>query len=229
MKRIVAIVVLVIVVLNCAFKQRLVPYKKGERLYPIVVSDRVGDVVNSEERDQFGLFLAVEGFREARFYSIGEHGYEPGIVTDTEILVSANHDRGAVIILWEYIDTNAEIERDRTTWESRWRVIDYDALGLPITASEIAVVKQLSRRQAFGGGITCCLVTSLSGAALGVLIAATLLDASNEESYYPIYAVGAGVLAGLVAGVTKSMKKLSDDDAVELIKESRRPRVVETR
>jgi hypothetical protein len=227
MKRVVAVVVSAFLTLNCAIRQ--VPYKKSERLYPIVVSDQVGDVVNSEERDQFGLFPAVEGFREARFYSIRDRGYELEIMTETEILVSPNHDQDAVIILQEYIDKYDEIAKDRTTWESKWRVIDYDALGIPITTSEVAVVKQLSRRQALGGGIACCLLTSLSGAALGVLIAATLQDASNEESYYPIYAIGAGVLAGLVAGVTRSMKKVSNDEAVELIKGSRKPRVVEER
>jgi len=206
-----------------------VPYKRSERLSPIVVNDRVGDVVVSEERDQFSLFPAVKGFREARFYSMRDIGYELEITTETEMLVSVNHDRDAVIILRDYIDKYDEITTDRAIWESRWGVVEYDALGVPITTREVTIVKQEHRRRAVRGGVTCCLITSLSGAALGVVIAASLQDASNEESYYPIYAIGAGLLAGLVGGVTKSLSKLSDADAVEAIKESRKPSVIEDR
>lgn len=226
MKRIVAGVILLAFTLNCTSRLRHVPYDKPERLYPIVISERVGDVIDAEEREQFGLFPGIEEFKEAQFYAITGGGYEVQIATETEILVSANHDRDAVVILREYIDEHEEIERNRTTWETRWGVIDYDALGVPITENEVNFAKGQVGSRACATGILSCVSIAGVGAVLGIVMAATMGDASNEESYYPIYAVGAGVLIGLITGAILYFRTLSNVTVLEAIKEARQPRVL---
>ena len=57
MKRVVAVVVLVSLIINCTY--RLTNYTDYKKVRPISISVRTGEVIDAEERKQFGLFPGV--------------------------------------------------------------------------------------------------------------------------------------------------------------------------
>ena len=140
MKRVVAVVVLVALTISCTYTLNY--YTNYKKLQPIIISERVGEVVDAEEREQFDLFLGVTGFNSATYYEIAEGGYKVEIMAADKIFAAVNRDAQAVEILREYIDAYEEIQGSVEEFERQWRIIDYDTLGQPITLNEVRGVRR---------------------------------------------------------------------------------------
>ena len=76
MKRTVAVVVLIVWLASCAPKLFTREYHQYERGYAIIISERVGEKVDVEERVHFGLLKGIDDFESAGFYDIEGGGYE---------------------------------------------------------------------------------------------------------------------------------------------------------
>jgi len=82
MRRIIAVVVLVFFVLNCASTLPRYDYRVYEREQPVVISERVGDTIDPEESERFDLFAGIENFERAQFYALEDGGYVVEITAD---------------------------------------------------------------------------------------------------------------------------------------------------
>jgi len=127
-------------------------YLAYERAGLITISERVGETIDPEEREQFALFDGIDDFKAAHFYSIEGGGYEVEIITEQEKLRAANMDPKAVEIMQDYIDRYEEIRSSREAFEKHWKIVDYDTLGQPITHDEIEYVNQHKYAWCCAGG-----------------------------------------------------------------------------
>lgn len=239
MKRVVSVIVLVALTLNCAFRLRQKTDPRQDAQYPVVPSAQVGEVIviDADERAELNLFPGFNGFQKAQVIVTSGGGYEVEIVTETKRYVSFNNDPDAVAILLDYTENYDEIEYDRAAFEARWGVIDYDTLGFPITHS------QVNRTIGIGGGSVCgCGGGLAAGLAAGIgLGALAIAEARGANEGGADMGVGMGILFGglaiavIVGGVVAlstgclTAHIVHGEDlkrAVEKIKEARLPRVV---
>ncbi|UCG31045.1 MAG: hypothetical protein JSV53_03995 [candidate division WOR-3 bacterium] len=155
MKRIVVIVTLLSLLMNCSYS--LKKYSMYERGKTIILDEKVGESIDVEERQQFDLLPGVEGFKEARFYSLNEGGCEIKIVTDKGNFRTISRDPLTVDILGDYINAYGDITFSRENLEKKWRIVDYDSVGLPITQIEVNHVERKNFRYIHGvvGAVTC--------------------------------------------------------------------------
>jgi hypothetical protein len=229
MRRIIAIVVLIFFLLNCASTLPRYEYRVYEREQPVVISERVGDTVDPEESEHFDLFRGIEEFEGAQFYALEDGGYVVEIAAKGEKLAAINRDQDAIAILRDYIDRYEEINTDRPAFMRKWNILDYDTLGVPITAYEVTNSMEQSRSRARRTGCTGCVGVSLFGLLIGLGFAG-----SGAGSQTPGPAIGAaagaialGIIAliGLVAMGTVIAVTYSRDEAdfLEMIKEARKP------
>jgi len=230
MRRVVAVVILVVLVLNCAPTLPQVDYLLVTREQQIIVSERVGDVIDAEEREQFGLFPTIEGFQEARFYRFGEGGYALEIATAEEKLMSVNKWSRAVLLMKDYIDNYEEYEGSPKSFAVKWQTVGYDDLGVPITKYE---VDRISTSRAVSCGCIGGIVAGLGVAVFGIAAVEDYRTSGGDMGGGIGIMVGAAVLtviaAGLAGCVTGFGVYTSDKRrAVQTIREMRRPRVVET-
>ena len=123
--------------LSCTYT--LSQYQESESRSPVVISERVGEIVNDEERLHYNLFPEVEDFESAQFYEIPEGGYDVEISTEHQKLIAYNRNRDAVLILREYINRYEIIKDSISLFEEKWGIVDYDTLGQPITQDEIRI------------------------------------------------------------------------------------------
>ncbi|UCG31033.1 MAG: hypothetical protein JSV53_03935 [candidate division WOR-3 bacterium] len=231
MRRVVSVVILAVLVLNCAptLPQMEYPIIKRER--PIVVSERVGDVVDAEEREQFGLFPAIEGFQEARFYHFKEGGYALEITTAEEKLMSVNSWPSAVRLMKDYIDNYERFENYPDSFALKWKIFGYDDLGVPITKYETDGVVSIGH--AVSCGCVAGLLTGIGVAAFGVAAVQDYGTSGGDMGggiglmmgaiFLTVAATG---IAGCVTGF--AVHTTDRKNAVETIREMRKPRVVES-
>jgi hypothetical protein len=234
MKRIVAIVLFVVLVLNCAPTLPRIDYSRIKKEQPIIINDRVGDVIDAEEREQYGLFPSIAGFEEARFYPLKDGGYVLEVITEERTLVSVNSYPDAIMIIKEYVDDYEALERDSDAYVTKWSILDYDALGIPITADEVTLTISRNRSTATRSCVGC-----IGGSALFAFVTFAGIAASGGSSGTDIgpplaAAVGLGIagavlVAGLIGGITiyKITYKKDPDSVIEQIKRAREPRPVE--
>lgn len=243
MKRVVACVMIVAFVANCGItirkKEPSEPTQKVQR-YPLEIGEYGEEiiVIDAEERDAVGLFQDIEGFREARFTGSADGGYEVEIATDTRNLVSVNKDPNGMAIMREYLVDYENIKDDPLSFETRWGILDYDALGAPITQSEVNRYmdsgKALTRGCAGG-----CIAAGVAGLVVGSLAIAATQDAGASGADMSVgigIMVGgavATVLAAVIAGGSvgcltgRGVSKSDRRKAVETIKEQRKPKMIE--
>jgi hypothetical protein len=187
---------------------------------PLLISAGIGNDIDAREREQLELFPDIDGFELAIFYNIAGGGYEIRITTEYGKLVAVNRDSFATEILRDYANRHEEIQHSKKGFEEKWKIVDYDALGLPITEYELNVVAS----PGFGkmiGGTACCLGSFLTG----FIIAS--ISAENEiisETAGNVLLVAGGLIStglGVIYG-----EKVLRRRAISAIKESRKPRVV---
>jgi uncharacterized protein YxeA len=224
MKKTLAFIVLVALLVNCA--HTIPHYFDYERKRPIVISKRVGETIEPEEREQFDLFHGIGDFKAATFYGIKGGGYEVEIVTANEQLIVVNRDPQAIEILQDYIERYEEIKDSREAFEEKWEIVDYDDSGLPITKSEASMNVQHGWCIGCSGG--CGLVSfGLSCVAVSLIALGELSSqhpGENDDLYMAMLIGGtvAGMLTGFLMGRTVDSRR-----AIDAIKEARKSRVVE--
>jgi hypothetical protein len=219
MNRVVSLIIQVVVLVNCTYAPKYrTEYEKGNA---ITISSRVGEIIDSQERERFDLFLGMQGFETARFYAIKGGGYEVEIVTTSGTFLAVNRDSLAVRILRDYINRYEEVIGARDDFEKEWQIVSYDDLGQPITKYE---------RDKLGKVVTvaCCLGTGLAGglAGFGLGFIMTYSLAADASLWPLIVAVGGGALLGGALGC-KYGSGSNEGLALKRIKEARKPRLVE--
>ena len=197
---------------------------------PVMISNRVGESIEPEEREYYDLFSGLEYFQRAEFQGIEGGGYEVYIETEKENLKVTNIGSDATILLSDYIDNYEEIIEDKREFEDKWNIADYDELGLPITEKEIELFQTGNSWKSYGCGI-------LTGAGIIALSSFIALFIALEDIFNPspasereanivfICGMCLGIVSGILTGT--SLKVRSQEQAIELIKEARKPRVVE--
>ncbi len=191
MKRFVSIMVLYSCLQNCTFVPKHdIQYdiKRG-----VTVSERVGDTIDSEEREHFGLFLPeiyvrpmTYKFESAAIYAIPGSGYELRLSAASKTILVVNKDPRGIDILTDYIDNYESVVESRENFEKKWGVVGYDNLGLFITTSELEITREYfvaelsrsARRDPLIWGTTAGLCV---GGAAGLVI---FLTAEREYDTY---------------------------------------------
>ena len=221
MKKTLVSIVLLTLLLNCAYTPR--HYLNYQRAQPIIISKRVGETIDIAEREQFSLFKGIEDFESASFYKILNGGYEVIIIAKNKKYIAVNRDSLAVEILGDYISRYEEIGISKTEFEKKWKIIDYDDLGQPITKYEINRIKK--SHYTIGCTSTCCLLglIPLIVLSVGAGIASEWGSDVHIEWYFLI--IG-GSTAGVVAGFLEG-NRADKHNAVEAIKKVRQLRIVD--
>jgi hypothetical protein len=224
------IIALVSLVLNCGFRLSRRDFEKYDK--PVYISDVVGDVIDSNERETYELFPGVGGFIQAVSYLHPSGGYQWEIFTKHENLVAVNRDPEAMLILADYIDRYKLITESGLEFEEKWNIVDYDILGQPITQQEIDHLVQSIKQQGnkWTGGLV--LFGCLSGTSLGCILG--IEDTGPDDDPFPNISISKGpILVGAAVGTAAGLaigllaRGGSGKKALETIKEGRRPRVVE--
>ena len=225
MKRVVAVAVVIVFALNCTYT--LKHYTNYKEVQPITISERVGEVIDAGEREQFDLFPGMTDFNSATFYEIVEGGYKVEIMAADKIFAAVNRDSQAVEILRDYIDSYEEMQGSAEAFERKWKIIDYDTLGQPITSNELRSV----RRNFYSGG--CAGGLWLVGLIPNLLLSFVVIGGyeysfwSGESDFpRPIPAWISFILINFGTAVTGRIigKRLDDNTALNAIKEARLPR-----
>lgn len=221
MKKKISLVVLLVLLLNCAYTPR--HYLSYEKTRPIVISALVGETIDPEEREKFDLFHGIEGFKSAMFYEIPDGGYEIEIITEQTKLVAVNRDTKAIPIMRDYIGRNEKIKDSTSAFEKKWEIVDYDDMGQPITRDEVNRVKSHGYR--IGCGVGGCLLGLIPLAILGIVVAIAGQDPLQPEHPERVFIVSiAGLTVSAVLGALLG-NKFDRSRALEVIKKGRQPRV----
>ncbi|MCK4252335.1 hypothetical protein KAX97_12875 [candidate division WOR-3 bacterium] len=219
MKKRISLVVLLALLVNCAYTPR--HYLDYQKARPIVISVQVGETIDHEEREKFDLFHGIEDFKSAMFYGIPDGGYEVEIITEHSKLIAVNRDTNAIPIMRDYIGRYEEIKDSTSAFEEKWEIVNYDDMGHPITQDEV------NQAQQYYG---CCISVSLLGI-LGFVsggFVGFLLSPSMDIEYFHYTILGA-FIGGLVTGGIGVLvgRTIDRNNALKAIREARKPRVVE--
>ncbi|MDH4211940.1 MAG: hypothetical protein OEV79_10895 [candidate division WOR-3 bacterium] len=219
MRRMLIIVTLFSLLINCSYSlQKYRIYERGEI---ITLHESVGECIDVRERQEYDLFPLVSDFVEARFYDIPNSGCEIRLMTDMgdfrgEFRVTSR-DPLTVDILSEYINTSKESAFSKKDFETKWRILDYDSVGLPITEIEVNRVRRKNFRYIFGG------VGLVTGGFFGYFIIASTLGEDWVLSW-PGALIGS--VAGWITGWKTVGKDIDEKEAIKAIKRARQPVLV---
>lgn len=220
-------VVVLLLLANCTYNLR--HYHKIERKDVIVVSEHVGETIDAQEREHFGLFLGMDDFESARFYEIEGDGYDIEIFAEHQKFVAYNRNPDALLILREYIENYEVVKDSISAFEKKWGIVDYDVLGQPITKREIAMNMAPKRGYrawlmltgATAGCVGSCLIFGAPSLQIDV---PTDYDNSEDvkKGLINLGATAFGGVSGWLVGSEFDRRK-----ALTMIKEARKPRVIE--
>jgi hypothetical protein len=212
-----------IVMSNCTYS--LARYRTYARGSIIELNDKVGNSVDDMERSEYDLFPGVKGFKEAVFFDIPDGGYEIQIITEDGKYLAVNRDSLAVDILKDYFMQYDTRFTSPNIYEDKWGIVDYDALGFPITNQEVSQVVKPG----------CCIGAMAGGAlAFGVSLILAMdyglnhlfdADQSAVDAKCTQMIVG-GTVLGVGAGILIG-RMIDDTRSVGAIKRARMPKRVE--
>ena len=220
MKKALVFIIVIALLSNCA--HNLHHYHNYKKTRPIVISTHVGETIDPDERERFGLFTGIEDFKAATFYGIEDGGYEVEILTTNKKLVAVNRDPKGIEILSNYIDSYTEMQYSKEDFEKKWKVVDYDYLGQPITEYEVYGNKKLSYSTCCGTGLGLLGIIPVGWIALSKGSVGS--DIRMDDTIFVVgialcYVVG--MLIGSIIDKNVVLKTL------KTIKEARKPKVVE--
>ncbi|UCD05501.1 MAG: hypothetical protein JSV98_10400 [candidate division WOR-3 bacterium] len=231
------IVAFVLVLLMCNRGIRLSSHDNERYKFPIYINERVGDQIDSIEREEYRLFPNIDGFISAALY---EHplGWKWEIITEKERLVVVNKDSAAVLILADYIERYEEIVGSDFDFENKWNIVDYDVLGQPITQNELDYVTERLEKQKNARTMAAAAGGCLSGACIGCVVGYNVRDTEHiyavEEAWLNLadvpevaIGIGAGVGAVLGFGLAVLTIKADAEEAMYIVKKGREPVIVE--
>lgn len=186
----------------------------------------MGETIEIEEREQFGLFYGIDNFKAATFYGIKGGGYEVEIITEHEKLVAVNRDSLAIKILRDYIDRYEEIKESRTEFEKKWNIVDCDYLGQPITEYEVNMAESYSCYAAgcvLGSGILALYPSFILGYVAG---GGDFTDFEVDNPTVVLITFVAAMATNIIIGALIG-RKIDKNKVLKTIKKARKPRVVE--
>jgi hypothetical protein len=192
MKCILSLVMISLLLANCIHSPSRPTEQKYDLVHQIIISERVGEVIDAQEREYFNLFLPkiylppmTYQYESAVFRAISGGGYVVRIATTGDTLISVIKDLRGIEILGDYINNYEEIKGSREAFDNKWNIIDYDFLDLPITKQEVEFTreylnaeKKLPRRWpvlagaslgAVVGGVTAAVIAYKKGDTLDIL------------------------------------------------------------
>lgn len=223
MRRVVANVVLLSLVLNCTYSVR--QYHTYDRGGIIRINDSLGEVIDAEERLEYDLFKGIEGFKEARFFAIGGGGYETEIVADHGTYITTNRDPRAIRLLEDYLSQYNTMQYGQRDFEKKWKIIGYDMLGFPITQHDV------DKHSGHG----CCIASSVGLGLVTFALSAFVawgygIDRASDPDQSAVNArclmiVLGGTTSGLAVGHLVG-RRMDRDKAIDVIREARMPRRV---
>ncbi|KPJ64988.1 hypothetical protein AMJ44_11555 [candidate division WOR-1 bacterium DG_54_3] len=227
MKRGTFFIVVLLLLANCTYNLR--HYHKIERKDVIIVSERVGETIDAQEREHFGLFLGMDDFESARLYEVEGDGYDVEISAGHRRFVAYNRSPDALLILREYIEDFEVVKDSMPVFEKKWGIVDYDTLGQPITRREIEMNMAPKRgwrtwlvlTGATAGCVGSCLIFGAPSLQIDV---PTDYDNSEDvrKGLINLGSTAAGGVSGWFIGSELDRRK-----ALKMIKEARKPRVIE--
>lgn len=232
MRRIVSLITVVSLLVNCTHFMK--PKREEVVTGPIVISTRIGDVLDTQEREYYGLFPkiyvhpATYPFESAEFFRLEGGGYEVRIATGYNVIIAQNRGSYAIDILRNYIDNYEDIAERREAFEKRWNVVAYDDLGQPITKGDVDDAKSLA------SAMSCALPAGLLlGVGLGVLVMAgviafftNLTSPSSDSDGFAVpgavtLLLGGGCIVGCIGGLAQMSAPL------DRVKKAREPKILE--
>lgn len=221
MKRVVAAVVLVIFISSCVARVEN-QYSSRDHAPAAPPSKQPGDVIviDAEKREQLDLFPEIEGFEEARLTVANSGGYDMEVKISGDRFSGINEDAVAVAVLCDYIANFEEYRESRQTFEKKWKIVDYDDLGFPITSYEVTKTRGRVLPYLFGGG--CLLLGALPIALLTMVIGGGSPSGGGNMNWTAGSIVIAGGAAASIALGAMIGNKISNHGAVERIRESRK-------
>ena len=227
MRRSVTCIVLVTLLYCQCAPRRYSGYRRID--VPIVISDVVGEVVDVEERSKYELFNGIDDFEQARFYAIEEGGLCIEVQSIHYTMVSVNRDPQMHMILKEYIEEFEWIQSSKESFERKWDIVDYDALGFPITRTEVARFSNLlvncSCMLASAGTVAGIFWLGALGVLWGSIFSYDYEEQEERAENLFLIGIGAGIVAGGLTGLV--LGSFDKNKGVDIIKESRVPRIVE--
>ncbi len=225
------IIICAFILIGCSKTYIIPAYNDWGEVYPeaVVLSDKVGEEIDSLERRQYNLFPGVVNFETAMLFPIRDGGYVAVVqVTDGRQYYAVIRDPQGIIILRDYLDHYKDIATDRKTFEKRWRIVAYDHdLDLPITQDEVKIYKKNKYAKAYGLGC------GISGCVLGLIGIYNLGEPAADPHGFDVElnSFEALLWAGFVTSSYECGKiygtKLDKQAAVEAIKAGRKLREVE--
>jgi hypothetical protein len=221
MKKYQLLIIIVIYSSGCIYS--LHQYKYYDTGEAIIIHDSIGEIIDTEERSQYDLFPGIENFREAHFCKIHGGGCKIDISTELQEYVVISRDPSTIRILQEHISTYRTPSYSRKDFEKKWKILDYDDIGLPITVIEIDYVKRKTWRYISTIGIIlpyhflCKFLSDIFN-----LSYRSLFDMEMEDLIYYI-----PLVAGMVVSWRTIGNKLDTDDAIRAIKIGRQMRIKE--
>lgn len=241
MKKLIVFIILIPFIF-CQCVQYYAPVQ--ELTGPEVLSYRVGEIIDPEERQYYGLFPGIEGFQYAEFYRLSGGGYEVHIQTEQHKLLVRITSPNGFLLLRDYINWYEEAVAAKDEFEEKWSIVDYDDLDLPITEEDIGKYFIGSHIDSNVKSCGCGLLAGVLIVAGAFLVSMSIIFSSifspptqEEEQTAKTIIIG-GCALGLVTGVliARSLKgkdqqkvqERSKQKALDLIKEARKPRVIET-
>jgi hypothetical protein len=221
-KQYISALLIVLVLLNCTYP--LKQYDVYERGGVVVLSDKVGEVIDAEERKQYGLLLGTVGFQSAVLYEIIQGGYVIEIITKDDNYVVVNRDPQGLDILRDHIDRNEEVKKSKDDFEQKWKIVDYDKVGLAITQKEVNDMK--GRGWTIGCGVAGSIGTAVLGCTVLWIYGLIAALGHDRDHINPWILIGVGLPLGVVTVVLVGIS-IEESRAINRIKQAREPRPIE--
>ena len=229
MRKGIILAVIVSFICSCVTVPKL--YNDYERGEIIEIHCSVGESVDPIERNDFDLFPGIEDFQSAQFYKTDNIGLEITFVTGEGTFISVIMDSLMVRILNDYIENYETYEDSIVLFEKKWKILDYDMIGIPITSHEIHRF-DIAESHSVPCGLGMCCLGGLPSLAVAFLISGSSIlvfndsDSDIKPAFYPIFiAVQSGfVISGIIAG--RAIDRLG---VLRAIKEGRTPRPVDSK
>ena len=218
----VSVLLIILVWLNCTYP--LKRYAVHERSGVVILSDRVGEVIDAEERKQYGLLRGTVAFQSAVLYEIIEGGYVIEIITKDDNYVVVNRDPQGLDLLRDYVDRNEEVKESKDDFEKKWKIVEYDKVGLPITQNEVNNIR--GHGLTIGCGVAGGLGTVLIGGAALWFYGLVAALGHERDHINPWILIGAGLPLGVFTGVLAGIS-IDESRAINWIKQAREPRPIE--
>ncbi len=241
-------IIIIFLLLSCSKTYIIPSYNQvsDADLHPIIISDQVGESIDSLERKNYNLFPGVENFYSAHIHTIPEKGFVLDCtITDNTQYRSVIKDPMGLEILRDHINNYDSIMVIRTglmkdekgdkdykigkdPFEMKWGIVGYDDdLNLPITREEITLYGQKNNMFKMGK-VCCCLGIGFSTAYLIALGDYKEHGPFGESdiTFTEIIPYLAGATVASVAGIYLS-RMIEKDMTIQAIKAGRKLKQIE--